>query len=62
LDPQNLIYVVQRAISTEWKRAPETDSDECYMYMRTDFVIEETDAIVKAYNVNVNSAVAYYGA
>lgn len=59
-DPQNFIYVVQRAITIEWEREPRKDADECTIHMRTDFIIEEEDAIVKAYGVNTDTGVAYY--
>ena len=59
-NPRNFIYVVQRAMTIEWERVPRSDRNEGTVHMRTDFIIEETDAIVKAYNVNTDTGVAYY--
>ena len=59
-DPQNLIYVVQRDLKVEWWRNIRKDADEATMYMRTDFLIQEQDAVVKASNVSVYNKAAYY--
>jgi len=61
-DPRNLIYVVQRMFKLERERVPRKDREEFTAHMRTDFVIENTDAVVKATNVTVTSSAAYYGA
>lgn len=61
-NPQNLIYVVQRALTIEWERVPRSDSWESTIHMRSDFVIENTDAIVKAHNVNMDTTADGYGA
>jgi HK97 family phage major capsid protein len=61
-DPMNLIYVVQREIKVEWERKPRKDTDEATISMRTDFIIENAEAAVKANNVNVNGWVGRYGA
>ena len=60
MDPTNFIYVVQRELTVEWERVPRSDTDQGTVHMRTDFIIEEEDAIVKAYNVNTDTAVALY--
>jgi len=61
-DPKNFIYVVQRALTIEWMRQPRADTNEGTVHMRTDFIIEEIDKVVKAVNLNVDTDVAYYGA
>lgn len=60
-DPNNLIYVVQRDINVEWDRRPRIDTDQCTITMRTDFVVENTDAVVRATNVNLSGTVNFYG-
>ena len=61
-DPKNFIYVVQRALTIEWQRVPRSDKDEGTVHMRTDFIIEETDAIVKATGINLDPTTTLYGA
>lgn len=61
-DPNNLIYVVQRDMTIEWERVARKDAWEATVHMRTDFIIEEIDAVVKGVNVNTNTAAAAYGA
>jgi len=59
-NPLNLIYVVQRELTVEWERVPRADRDEATIHMRSDFIIEEDDAIVKANNVNTDETIAFY--
>jgi len=61
-NPANMIYVVQRDVTIEWERVPRSDKDEGTIHMRTDFVIEEVDAIAKAINVNTDRSTTLYGA
>jgi len=61
-DPKNFIWVVQRKITVEWERVPRYDRDECTIFMRTDFLVEEPTAVVKAENVIVDTSGSYYGA
>lgn len=58
--PQNFIYVVQRDVSIEWERVPRKDRWEATVYMRTDFIVEQPDAIVRAVNVNIDPTAASY--
>lgn len=60
-NPKNLIYVVQRQLTVEWERKPRKDIDEGTVHMRTDFVVEEYDAVVRCDNVNLDSDVTRYG-
>lgn len=60
-DPMNLIYVVLRDLAVEWMRQPRKDTDEATITMRTDFCVENTDAVVRAMNVNLEDDAAYYG-
>ena len=61
-NPQNFIFVVQRDFKAEWERVPRKDADELTIHMRTDFVVEETDAVVKATDVSVYTGHGFYGA
>jgi len=61
-NPQNFIYVVQRDFKAEWERVPRKDADELTIHMRTDFVVEETDSVVKATDVSVWTGHSFYGA
>lgn len=60
--PNNFIYVVLRDFKAEWERVPRSDKDELTIHMRTDFLVEEATAVVKATNVSHYEEVAYYGA
>lgn len=59
-DPKNLYYIVQRDLRIDWWRNNRKDTDEATIYMRSDFLIEETDALVKASNVSVWTSHSYY--
>lgn len=61
-NPRNFIFVVQRDFKAEWERVPRKDADELTIHMRTDFVVEETDAVVKATDVSVWTGHGFYGA
>ena len=60
LDPMNLIYVIQRALTVEWERVPRSDTDQGTVHMRTDFIIENDEAIVKAFDVNADRTATAY--
>ena len=62
VNPMNFIYVVQRDLTVEWERKPRKDVDEGTVHMRTDFIVEEPDAVVRADNVNTDTTVARYAA
>lgn len=59
-DPKNFYYIIQRDMRLEWFRRQRTDTDEATLYTRSDFLIEECDAIVKATNVSVWQSHSYY--
>jgi HK97 family phage major capsid protein len=61
-DPKNFIYVVQRALQVHTLYVPRYDRWEVTAFMRTDFLVENTDAVVKATNIVVDDAVGFYGA
>lgn len=60
LDPKNLVYVVQRDVSSEWERKPRNDRWEGTFYLRSDYVIKDIPAIVRCDDVSVDPAVALY--
>lgn len=51
-NPQNFIYVVQNGV-TKWitEYDKDTDSYDTVIYLKNDYVVEELEACVKAYNV-----------
>ncbi len=53
-DPQNLVMVVQRDLVVHDEFRPRTDKTEVTAFMRTDFVVENNDAIVKATGVSLD--------
>lgn len=59
-DPKNFIYVVQRMLRVEWERVPRKDISEMTAYMRTDFLVENTDAVVKATGVTLDETADRY--
>lgn len=61
-DPMNLIYVVQRALTIEWERVARADKWESTIHMRSDFIIEDASAIVKAHNIDMTTSANPYGA
>lgn len=52
-DPKNFIAIFQRNITMEKERVPRSDRWELTMYLRTDYLVENTAAIVKATNVSL---------
>ena len=62
MDPRNFIYVIQRQMTMHREFRPRSDKMEFTLYHRPDFIVENTDAIVKAVNVLTDEAVARYGA
>lgn len=61
-DPKNFVFVVQRYLKVWSEFIMRYDRWEVTAYMRTDFMVNNTDAVVKATNVLVDDAVAFYGA
>lgn len=59
-DPNNFIFIVQRDFRAEWERVPRKDADELTIHMRTDFLVENTAAIVKATDVSVFEDHSFY--
>ena len=59
-DPKNFIFVVQRDFKAEWERQPRSDTDELTIHMRTDFLVENTSAVVKATDVSVYQEHSFY--
>jgi len=60
IDPKNLIMVVQREMKVEWERVPRSDHDELTIHMRVDFLVENTDAVVKATDLGVHQSLTLY--
>ena len=58
----NLIYVVQRDLKVHSEYVPRTDKTEFTTFMRTDFLVENTDAVVKATNVVIDDSAGRFGA
>ena len=50
-DPKNFIYVVQRDMVVHQEFIPRFDRTEITAFMRTDFLVENADAVVKATNL-----------
>jgi len=57
--PSNFIYCVRRNIESYWEFKPRRDRWENTTYSEIDMCVENPDAVVKAYDVKVDSAVAY---
>lgn len=60
-NPQNLVYVVQRDLMIEWERVPRGDLWQSTIHMRTDQIVENTDAVVRTTNLNADIAATPYG-
>jgi hypothetical protein len=58
--PRNFTYIVQRDFRAEWERVPRSDRDELTIHMRNDFLVENTDAVVKATNVSTYNQHSFY--
>lgn len=52
-DPKNFLAIFQRKISLEKERIARSDRTELTMYLRTDYLVENTAAVVKATNVSL---------
>ena len=61
-DPQNFVYIIQRDLKVEWERIARYDRSEMTAFMRTDFLVQEPDMVVKSVNVALDRALARYGA
>lgn len=59
-DPKNFISIFQRDLSFEKERIPRSDRWELTMYIRTDYLVENTASIVKATNVSLWSGHSRY--
>lgn len=57
--PENFIITLRRAVETYWEFVPRRDKWENTTYSETDMLIENPDAIVKAYNVKVDATEVY---
>ncbi len=60
-DPKNLVMVLLRAIKWEWERVPRSDKWEATIHTRSDFLIENEKAIVRAKSVSISNTTAYSG-
>jgi hypothetical protein len=60
-DPKNFVYVPQRSFTLEWERKPRNDRYEMTIYMRTDYIVQETKQVVMATDVSVHTPHLYYG-
>lgn len=60
--PQNLIWVIQRALRFHVEEVPRYDRLEVTAFMRDDFLVQTPEAVVKATNIVVDEAVARFGA
>lgn len=54
--PSQFIFIVQRDIQIEWERMPRADRWESTIHMRTDFLVEQPDSVVRATDVIVDLA------
>jgi hypothetical protein len=54
--PQNFIYVISREIEQYWEFKARKDAFEATIYTKVDAIIENTDAMVTAYNIRVAGA------
>ena len=61
-NPKNFIWVVKRDLKIHREFIPRYDRTEITVFQRSDFVIENTDAIVKATGVLVDPNAARYAA
>jgi len=61
-DPRNLIHVVQRRLRVATKKAIRKDIFEVTALIRNDFLIENTDAVVKATDVVLDTSASRFGA
>lgn len=57
--PENFVHVFRRRIETYWEFKPRRDRWENTTYSETDTMVENFDAIVKAYNLKVDSTSEY---
>ncbi len=62
VDPRNFMHVVQRRVQTITEYQPRKDVHEVTVYGRNDFLVENTDAIVKITDVVLDPTAARYGA
>ena len=61
-NPKNFIWVVKRDLKVHREFIPRYDRTEITVFQRSDFIIENTDAIVKATGVLVDPSAARYAA
>lgn len=59
-DPRNFVHIVQRRVETHIEFKPRKDVFEVTAYFRDDFIVENTDAVVKATDVLLDKAVSAY--
>jgi len=53
-DPKTFVAVMQRKVTIEWERVPRGDKWEMTIHHRSDFIVRNTDEVVKATNVLVD--------
>lgn len=56
IDPQNIIFFVQRQITWEWMRQPRADTWEATVHMRSDIVLENINAVAMAKNISISGS------
>lgn len=61
-DPRNLVHIVQRRLRIATEIINRYDRYEVTAFIRNDFVVENTDAVVKATNVILDTSGTRYGA
>lgn len=61
-DPREFMWIVQRDMTVHSEFIPRYDRTEVTAYMRSDILVRNTDAVVKATNVNVDPAVDRFAA
>lgn len=61
-NPKNFMYIVWQDLQVHQDFRPRTDTTEVTAYMRTDFLVVNTDAVVKATNVILDSTAGRFAA
>lgn len=59
-DPRNFIYIVQRQMTVHKEFKPRTDKWEYTVFTRNDFLVENTDGVVRANNVLLDPSADRY--
>jgi hypothetical protein len=58
--PENLIMVVQRVVKREFDRKPRSDKWEVTVHSRIDFIVENYNMCVIAYDISTSLSASDY--